>query len=41
MKRKWKMLTGLLIVSMLLAACTPGSSSDGNAPKEDTEKEEK
>lgn len=41
MKRKWKMLTGLLIVSMLLAACTPGSSSDGNAPKEDTAKEEK
>lgn len=41
MKRKWKMLTGLLIVSMLFAACTPGSSSDGNAPKEDTAKEEK
>lgn len=41
MKRKWKILAGILTAVMAFSACTPSSTSDGNAPEGETAKEEK
>lgn len=48
MKKRWKILASLMLVSAMLAGCTPSSTSDGQAPAdppkeeaEETAKEEK
>lgn len=39
MKRTMKILSVLLVSTIILTACTPGSTSDGNAPKEEAAEE--
>lgn len=41
MKRKWKVLAGILAAVTAFSGCTPSSTSDGKAPAEENVKEEK
>lgn len=41
MKRKWKVLAGILAAVTAFSGCTPSSTSDGKAPEEGNVKEEK
>ena len=40
MKRKWKLLTGLVLVGTMLAGCTPGTAKEGDAAESKTDTNE-
>lgn len=40
MKRKWKVLTGLVLVGTMLAGCTPGTAKEGDAAESKTDTNE-
>ena len=37
MGRKWKVLTGLVLVGTMLAGCTPGTAKEGDAAESKTD----